>query len=45
MDLTLAIDWLGDGKAVAPSGIAVGALFGACAQRSGFCLRSAAMAF
>ena len=45
MDLTSAIDWLGDDKAVALGGIGVGVLFGACAQRSGFCLRSAVMQF
>jgi len=41
LDLAWLIDWLGDGGAGALGGVVLGMLFGASAQRSGFCLRAA----
>lgn len=40
-DLTGVIDWLGEDRSLALGGLLIGALFGAFAQRSRFCLRSA----
>lgn len=45
MELTGIIDRLGEGGTAALGGLVIGALFGAFAQRSRFCLRSAALEF
>jgi uncharacterized membrane protein YedE/YeeE len=45
MDLTAAIDLLGEGGVLALGGLAIGAVFGFAAQRSRFCLRAAAIEF
>lgn len=45
MDLIWLAEWLGDAAAIALGGLFVGALFGACAQQSAFCLRAATIEF
>ena len=45
MDLTWATDWIGDAGTAAAGGVVVGLIFGAAAQRSRFCLRSATIEF
>ncbi|PKO55070.1 MAG: lipocalin, partial [Betaproteobacteria bacterium HGW-Betaproteobacteria-19] len=40
-DLTDIIEWLGEDRSLALGGLLIGALFGAFAQRSRFCLRAA----
>lgn len=45
MDLSPVLDLLGDETTAALGGLLVGALFGAFAQRSRFCLRAAAIEF
>ena len=45
MDLTRAIEGIGEGSVLAWGGLAIGAAFGFAAQRSRFCLRAAAIEF
>ena len=45
MGLTQLTEWIGDGAALALGGLVVGALFGALAQQSKFCLRAATIEF
>ena len=45
MDLTWLTETLGDDRTLALGGILVGLVFGAAAQRSEFCLRSATIEF
>ena len=45
MDLDSLNDLLGERTTIALTGLAVGTLFGVCAQRSRFCLRSAVVEF
>lgn len=45
LDLSGVTDYLGEDAVLALAGLAVGALFGASAQRSRFCLRAAAVEF
>ncbi|MBR0567357.1 YeeE/YedE family protein [Azoarcus sp. L1K30] len=40
-NLLQLIDWMGEDRSLAFGGLLIGALFGACAQRSRFCLRAA----
>ena len=45
MDWNALTEWLGEKQAIALTGLLIGLLFGACAQRSRFCLRSAVVEF
>lgn len=45
MPLDLLLDTFGDQGSIALAGLVIGALFGFCAQRSRFCLRSACIEF
>ncbi len=44
-DFTYLLETLGDTSAFWAAGLAVGVLFGVCAQQSAFCLRAASVAF
>lgn len=43
MNLASWIEHLGDGTSLAIAGLLIGLVFGACAHRSGFCMRAAAV--
>jgi uncharacterized membrane protein YedE/YeeE len=45
MDFTWALERLGDGGTAALGGLAIGLIFGFCAQRSHFCLRASTIEF
>lgn len=45
MSLVELIDWLGEGSSLALGSLMIGVIFGALAQRSRFCLRSAVIEF
>lgn len=45
MGLAQLTEWLGDGAVLALGGVVIGALFGALAQQSKFCLRAATIEF